>query len=295
MFGGRIFRAASASIGLIFGACAEPEHQITSADGSDMIYIPGGEFFMGSAESDLEGLPDPNHAFFISEKPLHRVNISPFYLDRFEVTNAQYVEFFTAFNTAQDSSLLHPDHPDGLGLESKHVSPALITNDRQPVVSATWFAAYSYCRWAGKRLPTEAEWEYAARGGDGHYRKYPWGNTEPDADVVWPVNYSPPDGPDMDGISVTAPVGSYPDGVSYFGIMDMAGNAQEWVADWFAEDYYSQSDGARDPTGPVEGGYKVRKGGSYRSNRYHIRIASRAYGRAHHSTAAVGIRCARDP
>ena len=99
----------------------------------------------------------------------------------------------------------------------------------------------------------------------------------------------------MDGAGNTAPVGSFPDGVSYFGILDMAGNAQEWVQDWYSEDYYSTVAGAVDPAGPADGLYRVKRGGSYRSGAYSIRNASRAYARPKHSTALVGFRCARDP
>jgi sulfatase modifying factor 1 len=281
---------------LTLGSCADPpEPRITLSDGSVMIYVPGGEFDMGARESDFEGHPNPDLEFFKAERPLHRVRVSPFYLAQLEVTNAQYVQFYTAFVNTPDSTLLHPDHPAELDFQLKHINAQLIRRNEQPVVSVPWFAAVAYCNWAGGRLPTEAEWEYAARGGDGTYRKYPWGNAPPDSDFVWLANYDPPNGADMDGVGFTAPVGSFPDGVSYFGILDMAGNAQEWVQDWYSDEYYSGVDDAVDPAGPADGIYKVRRGGSYRSAAYGIRTASRAYGRPKHSTALIGFRCARDP
>ena len=245
---------------------------------------------MGAREGEVDGAPDPNAEFYEAERPLHRVRVSSFYLGQVEITNAQYVEFYNA----RDSTLLHPDHPPELDLQLRHVNPQLIRKNDQPVVSVSWFGAWAYCNWAGGRLPTEAEWEYAARGRDGTYRKYPWGNVEPDSDVVWLANYHPPEGADLDGAGNTAVVGAFPDGASYFGILDMAGNAQEWVQDWYSDEYYSSADGTVDPRGPDEGMYKVKRGGSYRSSRYSIRTAARAFARPKHSTALVGFRCARD-
>jgi iron(II)-dependent oxidoreductase len=187
----------------------------------------------------------------------------------------------------------HPDQPDNLGHRQQYLDDELRAADH-PAVGVNWYDAYAYCRWAGKRLPTEAEWEKAARGGDGVYRKYPWGNEDPDADGIWRANYYPGVGRGQDGFSATAPVGSYPDGISPYGLLDMAGNAEEWVQDWLDFMYYRQTEGAQNPQGPVTGNNKVIKGGSHISDKDHIRIATRLYGGPHVKTPNTGIRCARD-
>jgi formylglycine-generating enzyme required for sulfatase activity len=187
----------------------------------------------------------------------------------------------------------HPDQPDNQGHGQRFVKENLL-GDSQPAVGLNWFDAYAYCAWAGKRLPTEAEWEYAARGGDGTYRKYPWGNEAPDGDGIWRANYRPQERWDQDGYHFSAPVGSYPDGISPFGLFDMAGNAEEWVQDWLDLGYYGRTEGALDPKGPSGGNKKVIKGGSYGSDAYRIRIATRLYGPPYAKSPYQGIRCARD-
>jgi formylglycine-generating enzyme required for sulfatase activity len=226
-----------------------------------MVKIPAGPFIMGSDS----GASD--------ERPAHSVHLNGFWIDRHEVSTAEWNAYAQAMNL-----------------------PIRSAPDDHPIISVGWPDALAYCQWVGKRLPTEAEWEYAARGGDGIYRKYPWGNEDPDADGIWWANYRPDAGPAADSHRYTAPVGSYPDGVSPFGIMDMAGNAEEWVHDWWGVNYYRLSDGAQDPQGPASGrnGNKVIKGGSFSSDKYHVRIATRLYGAPHVKTEKQGFRCAMD-
>jgi len=257
-----------------------------------MLLIPAGEFTMGGRKEDLDGFDKQGYLNYASETPLHKVSISSFYMDKYEITNAQYAKFFNATKDSEDRSYNHPDQPDNLDHRQQYIDEKL-NDPQQPAVGINWFSAYAYCNWAEKRLPTEAEWEYAARGPGDVYRKYPWGNEDPGAEGIWRANYYPTQGADLDGFRHTAPVGSYPDGISPFGIMDMAGNAEEWVQDWLDVGYYEKTKGAQDPQGPLGGRNKVIKGGSYGSDLYHIRIGTRLYGAPHPKTELLGIRCAQ--
>lgn len=289
-----VFRILSfAAVAAIFTQCSsEPAPSIEAKDGSEMLLIPAGEFTMGGRKEDLDGFEKQGYLNYASEGPLHKVSISSFYMDKYEITNAQYAQFLNYIEKTGDHSINHPDQPDNIGHQQQYIDEKL-NDPLQPAVGINWFDAYAYCKWAGKRLPTEAEWEYAARGSDDIYRKYPWGNEEPDAEGIWRANYRPLKGADLDGYRHTSPVGSYPDGISPFGIMDMAGNAEEWVHDWLDVGYYGKTDGAKDPQGPLGGRNKVIKGGSYGSDKYHVRIATRLYGAPHPKTELLGIRCAQ--
>lgn len=187
-------------------------------DNSIMILIPAGEFQMGSDRD-------------ASEKPRHKVYLPDYYIDKFEVTNQQYLKFCKDTGHSLPSLLISGVIPSG--------------KENHPVVGIGWNDADAYCKWAGKRLPTEAEWEKAARGTDG--RTYPWGN-------AWDQNLcNNRTSPYED----TVPVGSYPKGASPYGVMDMAGNAWEWVDDWYKS--YPGSPVAFDETGKL----KVTRGGAY--------------------------------
>lgn len=275
----------------LFQCSREPEPTLKAKDGSHMLLIPAGTFSMGGTKEELEGFAYKEYLNYVAERPLHTVSVGAFYMDQHEITQEQYGRFLAYIEESGDRSMDHPDQPDNLAHRQQYVNESL-TAPTQPAVGINWYDAYAYCNWAGKRLPTEAEWEYAARGPG--YRVYPWGDEAPDADGIWRANYRPPQTSNIDGHQYTAPVGSYPDGVSPFGIMDMAGNAEEWVSDWLDVKYYQKTEGAQDPKGPLGGTNKVIKGGSYGSDGYHIRIATRLYGAPHPKSEMIGIRCAQD-
>jgi formylglycine-generating enzyme required for sulfatase activity len=223
---------------------------------ANMIHIPAGEFEMGGQPGDE------------NQQPPHRVYLDDFYIDQHEVTNAQYAQFMQA---------------------TGHKPPALwgdegFNQPRQPVVGVSWEDAAAYCTWAKKRLPTEAEWEKAARGTTGYL--YPWGNDfiYGQANIIVPG----------DGYKYTAPVGSYPAGASPYGVLDMAGNAAEWCADWYAADYYRHSPGIN-PPGPESGKYRVVRGGSWNSPSYDVRSTHRWRYYPNIPRSYIGLRCVWQP
>jgi formylglycine-generating enzyme required for sulfatase activity len=218
-----------------------------------MVYVPAGEFIMGSDEGDSK------------EQPVHTVYLDAFYIDKTEVTNAQYRECVEAGACDTPEDTAYYDNAD----YAQH-----------PVVFVSWNDADAYCRWAGKQLPTEAEWEKAARGTDG--RLWPWGNE-------WHAERcNSAEG----GKGNTTPVGAYPEGASPYGALDMAGNVWEWVADWRGEDYYSQSPD-RNPRGPDSGHYRVLRGGSWSYIAHFVRCANRGGAPPETRYNTFGFRCAR--
>lgn len=263
-------------------------------DDAEMILIKQGQFLMGGKEEEVADHPQKNYLHILAERPVHTVKISAFYMDKYEVTNAQYHRFLADLEGNKDVNVNHPDQPSNISHEQDPAVGAELLGENQPTVGLNWFDAYAYCKWAGKRLPTEAEWEYAARGPD-TYRTYPWGNEAPSAEGIWRANYEPKEGKDADRFRYSAPVGSYLDGASPFGLLDMAGNADEWVQDWHAgREYYAASEGAQDPQGPGGGKKKVQKGGSYYAELWQIRIGARHYGSPGIKNPYQGVRCAKD-
>jgi len=214
-------------------------------DSSVMVYVPAGDFYMGSSDSDASADDD--------EKPMHPVYLDEFWIDQFEVTNTAFARFVeaTGYQTGAEK--------EG---RSRNWRNAAEGKDDHPVVDVSWNDAVAYCEWVGKRLPTEAEWEKAARGTDG--KIWPWGN-DWDEDKANSKEAGP---------GHTTAVGSYPDGASPYGGMDMAGNAWEWVADWYQGDYY-QTSPRSNPQGPNQGAYRVVRGGSWALPQGLARCASR--------------------
>ncbi len=227
---------------------------------SGMALVPAGYFFMGGNEGSG------------AESPRHLVWLDAFYIDKYEATNRQYGEFLRATGYEKPRFWDNP----------RYNSP------NQPVVGVSWDDAAAYCRWAGKRLPTEAEWEKAARGGlEG--RKFPWGNEEPKGRAVF--------GQDMD-TGKPAPVGSFePNG---YGLYDLAGNVWEWCSDRYQEDYYWNSP-ERNPTGPDSGQDRVVRGGSWIGSgfkEFYDDVLRCAFRRMHppgDKTDDFGFRCVGSP
>ncbi|MCP9463568.1 MAG: formylglycine-generating enzyme family protein [Nitrospira sp.] len=224
----------------------------------EMITIPAGPFIRGTEEGGLD------------ERPSRMIYLDEFSIDRYEVTNHQYQQFVVA--TGHRKPSLPARYAKGGG---KMKGP------NQPVVYVSWEDADAYCRWKGRRLPTEAEWEKAMRGTDG--RLWPWGNKELANGANWARVY--------DGHEVSAPVGSFKMDRSPYGVMDGAGNVMEWVADWYQEMYYQDSP-TNNPTGPEFGTYRVLRGGGYTTTGADVRITSRSKMVPDFRDETIGFRCA---
>ena len=238
-----------------------------------MVYVPAKEFIMGSSDAQVdialalcnEYLGGCQRGWFSGEQPQHPVSLDAFYIDKTEVTNAQYRACVEAGACDAPSDTIYYD-------DAKYA--------QHPVVYVNWYQANAYCRWAGKRLPTEAEWEKAARGTD--ERTYPWG----EGIDCGHAQYGGCGGQ-------TVPVESKLKGVSPYGTLGMAGNAWEWVADWHALGYYDQSPGYN-PPGPNAGTDRMLRGGSWGDVPHLLRGANRSWYPPGHRSDNVGFRCARD-
>jgi Uncharacterized conserved protein len=290
--------------------------RVTSGSVTDMVKLDGGRFLMGT-DND-EGFPQDG------EGPVREVTVDPFYIDRYPVTNEQFREFVRATGYKTESERLgwsfvfqghipkelEPElveqrvpglswwckvngacwkHPEG---------PHSSIEDRlhYPVVHVSWNDAQEYCRWAGKRLPTEAEWEYAARGGL-EQKIYPWGDELTPGGKhlcnVWQGQF-----PDIDlaedGYSAPAPVDAFPP--NGYGLYTITGNAWEWCNDWFHPTYHITATRIN-PVGPPEGTTKVIKGGSYLCHRSYCnryRVAARTSNTPDSATTNISFRCVRD-
>lgn len=237
-------------------------------DGAPMVFIPAGPFTMGSND----GLPN--------ERPAHTVTLDAYSIDQYEVTLSLYRKFLETGKQEPP-----PTWDD---------EAATTVGDR-PAIGMKWGAAASYCQWAGKRLPAEAEWEKAARGTDG--RRYPWGNMQPFVDIA---NYNRglwvseaitlvavTSG--LEGMSVRH--GLKEGGKSPFGASHMAGNAAEWVADWYDRDYYQKSP-EQNPAGPSTGEKRVIRGGSWADVPAALRVTARLSAEPDFEDRTIGFRCA---
>ena len=220
--------------------CAQFDCQPRGNDNAEMVLVPAGEFTMGSSEGGA------------NEEPVHRVYLDAFWIDVYEVTNARYKKCVDAGRCQPPGSLSSATQISYFG------NPQF---DKYPVTYVSWNDAKAYCEWAGKRLPTEAEWEKAARGTDG--RLYPWGNE-------WDGNRANVE----QRVGDTTSVGSYPAGASPYGALDMAGNVWEWVADWYDSSYYANSP-SRNPLGPSSGQYRTLRGGGWVDDYYFARATHR--------------------
>ena len=275
------------------------EQNVEQPDLTGMVLIPAGEFLMGGPEG--EGAYD--------EHPQHKVYLDAYYIDKYEVTNVQFKKFVeatgyvtdaerkgygevwnplevTTFFTLYDFANVSWRSPHRWGdgwLYPQSWKYRLIDH---PVVQVSWNDAQAYAVWAGKRLPTEAEWEKAARGTDG--RIWSWGN-DFEANIEGTTVYT---NIASDNLAL---VGSFPTDISPYGVYDMTGNIQEWVADWYAADYYSHSP-QNNPRGPDKGQFRILRGGSWKDQKsYQVRNASRAYQVPDYTSNFVGFRCAWSP
>ncbi len=235
---------------------------IWEADGAKMALIPAGSFEMGDSKDEPE-------AWMKRSLPVHTVELDAFYMDVNEVTMSQFKQF------VEESGYAY----EGNWNEVAKYSPTA----KHPMIYVSWHDASAYCEWAGKRLPTEAEWEYAARGGLTG-KRYPWGNTEDQA-----RGYANYDGADRrDKWTGLAPVGSLKS--NGYGLFDMAGNVWEWCADWYGEDYYSNSS-LRNPQGPSTGEWRVLRGGSWYVSLNSLRVAYRVNSLPSLTSLNYGFRC----
>ncbi len=250
-------------------ATKEPESkypkEYIGKDGAKMALIPEGAFQMGNANGDRD------------ESPVHPVQLDAFYMDIYEVTNAQYKKFVDATG-----------HP-----VPRSWDDAALNGPNQPVVWVSWDDAVAYAEWAGERLPTEAEWEYAARGGLSG-KLYPWGNELPGAGGEFRANYYPLGGK-SDGYDKTAPVGSFPP--NKYGLYDMAGNVWELCADWYYEHWYGYEKQVLNPQGPTDeyaksNGYvRVRRGGAWSRRGKDLTCANRGNQQPGNGDDKTGFRC----
>lgn len=257
---------------------------IRPADEMTMVYAPPGTFEMGSDDSDVVYALQQCYPYgascdsdwFVNELPAHDVTLSGFWIDRIEVTNAHYQRCLAAgmcgeATCGDDQDPAGPDHP---------------------VTCVTFEQAQAYCEWVGARLPTEAEWEYAARGPEP--QAFPWGHAFDGARLNYCDTHCEFAWADLttdDGYARTAPAGSFPGGSSWCGALDMAGNVHEWVADWYAEDYYALSP-SLNPTGPASGEYRILRGGSWGAVPGCVRTASRGLPLPGMTAPTIGFRCA---
>lgn len=283
-----------------YDAPRELPREITGKDGASMVLIPAGEFTMGSNDADAD------------EKPSHRVSLDGFYLDKYEMTNKLFQRFVqaTGYQTTAEKEgsawVYVQGHIDrkweqvrGANWRMPEGGQTVFASNRDehPVVSVSWDDAVVYCQWSGKRLPTEAEFEYALRGGT--RSKYWWGSGLPGIPVAniadkandqkfrghpWPTS----EGYD-DGYSQTAPVGSFEP--NPFGLFDMTGNVEEWTADFYENNYYEKSP-RKNPPGPSSGKYRVFRGGSWASDLESIRFSYRHYDPPTFRRFTLGFRCA---
>jgi len=302
----RLILIATASVWLWSQGCQRtPRVQSPAANSSaastqpqaareGMVLISGGKFLMGTTD----GMP--------YESPVHEVAVKSFWIDKHEVTVAEFARFIAATGYQTEAERLGWSGAFNLktarwektkGADWRHPEgPASRSADDEPVCQISWNDAAAYANWAGKRLPTEAEWEYAARGGLAQ-KKYSWGdelrpNGKPAANW-WQGNF-PDHNLDEDGFIARAPVGSF--AANGYGLYDMTGNVWEWCADWYVDDYYANSP-QDNPKGPDNGEERAIRGGSWMCAENfcsNYRVAARSHATADSGLNNLGFRCVRN-
>jgi len=236
---------------------AKGTNKISEIDGMTLFYIPAGKFIMGTDQGNKD------------EWPAHEVFLDAYWIDQTEITNEKYQ------NCVSAGYCTEPIEKRSFSFDQYYNNPIF---KNFPVIFVTWQQANDYCIWAGRRLPTEAEWEKAARSSKNQI--YPWGNMSPSE------NYTNLGGG-------TTEVGSFPDGKSPYGVLDMAGNVWEWVSDWYNEDYYRVSR-SLNPQGPSQGNLRVLRGGSWNSDKEFLRSTYRGTSSPDNATSRTGFRCVMD-
>lgn len=241
-----------------------------------LLYVPAGEFMMGSATGEYD------------EKPVHTVRLDAFWIDQTEVTTKLFSAFVsgTGYQTDAEksgSSWAYNGYTKGADWQHPTGPESDISStDNHPVIHVSWNDASAYCEWAGRRLPTEAEWEKAARGTDG--RTYPWGENEPTVNLL---NFK-------NNVGDTTPVGNYPKGISPYGAYDMEGNVSEWVNDWYDYGYYQGlPDPVSNPSGASSGDNRVLRSSSWNHYGDVVRSSDRFYYDPAGTSFDFGFRCAR--
>lgn len=268
---------------------------ITAPQGMTMVLVPAGKFTMGNTIEQSLGecvtlSPDRTsdfcqEQFFTDETPAHQVYLDAYYIDQYEVTNASYKQCVDA------GSCRPPQQRNSQTHDSYYGAPAF---DNYPVIWVDWGMAKTYCEWRGARLPTEAEWEKAARGETP--QAFPWGNSFSDTRA----NACDRTCPDQvrastrfnDGFAETAPVDSFPDGASVYGVFNLAGNVSEWVSDWYHPEYYMRvGNDTSNPFGPPNGEQNIIRGGSWNRLPINLRTVTRAAREPNFAANDVGLRC----
>jgi sulfatase modifying factor 1 len=260
----------AAEVPLLKDTIELPSVKINPKDGAEMILIPAGEFVMGTSDEELSRLQKTNTGsnrdLYKNESPQHKVDLDGYYIYKTEVTVSQYKKF------CEETRRKMPEEP------------LWKWQDNHPIVNVSWIDAKAYADWAGGVLPTEAQWEKAARGTDG--RVYPWGNDWDDKKCSNSAGAVKP--------GKTTAVGSFTDGKSVYGVLDMSGNTWEWCADLYGEKYYSLTN-VRNPVGPETGETRVLRGGSWIIyNPKLLRVACRGERKPGYKNDYIGFRCAQN-
>ena len=269
--------------------------QITGPDGAPLVWVLAASFAMGSSSDESRYRIVELYATgrIADEQPVHQVTLDGFWIQKMEVTNAQYARFLTEHGSnkdAQGHELLDlADTGCEIGLRDGTYAVAAGREDH-PVVEVTWYGAKAYAEHYSMALPTEAQWEYAARGPDG--RRFPWGNRWEAGSLCWRYNAGPP----SEVFGATSPVKSFPDGASWCGALNMAGNAKEWCRDWYDPHYYAQAPthnptGSVTPPGPDDHATRVCRGGGYSDDADECRSGSRSYFPPDQCHDYYGFRC----